>query len=61
MCESKVYLLKNGEETLLMEDVVKIEVDGGKVILQGLLGEKMEVEGRITLMDMRSHKILLEG
>jgi predicted RNA-binding protein len=61
MCESKVFLLKDGEETLLMEDVVRIEVDGEDIRLFGLLGERVDVKARITLMDMKKHRILLEG
>ena len=60
MCESKVIKVSNGEETVLMEDVVRIEVDGDRLKLYGLLGETAEVKGRITLMDMKKHRILVE-
>ncbi|ADC65457.1 RNA-binding protein, predicted [Ferroglobus placidus DSM 10642] len=59
MCESKVVFKKGDSEELLMEDVVRIEVENGKLKLYGLLGEYREVEGKIALMDMRSHKILV--
>jgi predicted RNA-binding protein len=61
MCESKVVLLKNGRETVVMEDVVRIEIDGEKIKLYGILGESSEVEGKITLMDMKEHRIVVEG
>ena len=60
MCESKVVKVSDGEETVLMEDVIRIEVEGDKLKLYGLLGETAEIKGRITLMDMRKHKILVE-
>ncbi len=60
MCESKVVKIENGEEIVLMEDVIRIEVDGEKLKLFGLLGEMIEVNGRIALMDMKNHKILVE-
>jgi len=44
-----------------MEDVVRIEVDGEDIRLFGLLGERVDVKARITLMDMKKHRILLEG
>jgi predicted RNA-binding protein len=43
-----------------MEDVVRIEVVGDKLKLYGLLGETAEIKGRITLMDLKGHKILVE-
>jgi len=54
-------LLKNGRETVVMEDVVRIEIDGEKIKLYGILGESSEVEGKITLMDMKEHRIVVEG
>ncbi len=61
MCESKVILKKGESEEVVMEDVVRIEIENGKVKMWGLLGEYSEVEGRIVLMDFRGHKIIVEG
>lgn len=60
MCESKVIVIKNGKEKILMEDVVRIEVENDKLKLYGLLGEMKEVKGRIVLMDLVGHKIFVE-
>jgi predicted RNA-binding protein len=60
MCESKVVFVKNGHEEVVMEDVVRIEVNGEKLKLYGILGEQSEVEGKIVLIDMRSHKVVVE-
>lgn len=61
MCESKVFLIKNGREELVMEDVIKIEVKGDKLIVYGILGEKKELAGKVVLMDLVGHKIVVEG
>jgi len=61
MCESRVILRKGEDEETVMEDVVRIEVDNGKIRMWGLLGEYGEVEGKIVLMDFRGHKIVVEG
>ncbi len=61
MCESKVVLRENGNEKILMEDVIKIEVEGKKLKMFGLLGEYKEIEGRIVLLDFKNHKIVVEG
>jgi|Deesub1362A_J573_1020465.scaffolds.fasta_scaffold00079_27 predicted RNA-binding protein len=62
MCESKVVRVKGGEEEVeevVMEDVVRVEVDGDLIRLYGLLGEYKEMKGKIVLMDMRSHRIVI--
>ncbi|RLI79197.1 RNA-binding protein [Archaeoglobales archaeon] len=61
MCESKVFLVRDGEEKLVMEDVTKIEVRGDTLIIHGILGEKKELVGKVTLMDLVGHKIIVEG
>ncbi len=60
MCESKVYRLRDGEEELIMEDVVRIEVEGDILKLYGLLGEAREIKGRIVLLDLIGHKVVVE-
>lgn len=65
MCESKVVRVKGGgsgekAEEVVMEDVVRVEVDGDLIRLYGLLGEYKETKGKIVLMDMRSHRIVIE-
>jgi len=59
MCESKVYLA--GKDEPLMEDVVRIVVDGEKVKMWDILGEYKEIKGRVVEMDLVGHKIILEG
>jgi len=61
MCESKVILNRDGREELVMEDVVKIEVKGDKLVIYGILGEKKEIIGKVVLMDLVGHKIIVEG
>ncbi|RLI83546.1 RNA-binding protein, partial [Archaeoglobales archaeon] len=50
MCESKVFL--KDREDVLMEDVVKIVVDGDKVKMWDILGNYKEVEGKVVEMDL---------
>ncbi|AIG98734.1 MULTISPECIES: CooT family nickel-binding protein [Archaeoglobus] len=59
MCESKVFLA--GREEPLMEDVVRIVVEGEKVKMWDILGDYREVRGRVVEMDLVGHKIILEG
>ncbi len=57
MCESKVFL--GGE--LVMEDVVRVVVEGEKVKLWDILGSSKELKAKISEIDLVGHKIILEG
>lgn len=60
MCESSVYLYKNGELTEFMNEVAKIDVIGNKVICIGILGDRKEIEGvQITEANLMEHRITL--
>ena len=39
MCESSVFIEKEGNRELLMEDVVRVDIDGDEIKLTGILGE----------------------
>jgi len=59
MCESNVYIKKDGSEELLMENVAAITPTGdGNYQLRGLLGESMEIKGVIEDINLMSHKII---
>lgn len=60
MCESNVFVKENGSETLIMENVAAIIPSGeDRFLLKGLLGDQMEVAGRIEEINLMSHKIIL--
>ena len=52
MCELNVFLLKGEEREKVMEGVVRITVQEGGVLLEGIFGETMMVEGRLTKVDI---------
>jgi len=57
MCESKVLSTK-GE--LLMEDVVRIRVEGDLLRMWDVLGSVKELRGRILELDLVAHKATVE-
>lgn len=62
MCESNVYLKKDNDEELIMENVAAISpVGDGTFILKGLLGESMEVKAVIEDINLMGHKIILKA
>ncbi|MBC7115107.1 MAG: CooT family nickel-binding protein [Archaeoglobi archaeon] len=59
MCESKLYELSGGEKKLLMEDVIRIEIEGSKITATDILGNRKEMRGRVKEIDLGNHEILL--
>lgn len=59
MCQTTVYLIEDGQEKLLMNDVIALIPEEGQVKLVSLFGEELTVTGRIKQMDLLSHKILI--
>ena len=62
MCESNVYLRKDNDEKLIMENVAAITpVNQDTFVLKGLLGESMEVKAIIQDINLMGHKIILKA
>ena len=59
MCQSTAYLLKDGNEEKLLEDVAYIKPEGDMVVLIGLLGDRREVKGTIREIDLMAHRVLI--
>ncbi|MBW2104380.1 MAG: CooT family nickel-binding protein [Deltaproteobacteria bacterium] len=60
MCESSAYLLSNGQEELVLEDVETLEEEGGTVTLTNIFGERKHLRARVKSLSLVDHKILLE-
>lgn len=62
MCESNAYLLKNGEEELLMEsvDIIEPEKNGGYRLI-GIFGDQKIIRGRLKMMNLVNHRIVFEA
>ena len=61
MCELTVYTLKAGVRNKVMESVVRLMVHDGKVILEGIFGDSMEVEGKISEVNIMSQSATIIG
>ncbi len=61
MCESTAYILKNGKEELVLENVDFLESQEGVVKMVNLFGEEKSVEGRVKSLSLVDHKIILEA
>lgn len=61
MCEANAYLVRDGQEELIMESVDLIEPegeDGWRVV--GIFGDQKIVKGKIKSMNLVNHKVLFE-
>lgn len=54
MCQTAVYLVHEGKEELVLQDVVNITPEGATLKLVNLFGEEKVVEGRIRQIDLLS-------
>ena len=60
MCESNVYLLKEGREEVLMENVDSLRVLGDTVVMKSIFGEETSVRAGLVELQLNAHRIVLE-
>jgi predicted RNA-binding protein len=59
MCEAAAYILKNGQEELLLPEVDIIEPDGDSLRLISIFGEQKIIKADIHRLNLVNHKIIL--
>lgn len=57
MCESTVYSTSN---TMIMEDVINIKIDGEKIHLTDILNMEKDINGKIIEIDLDKHGVYVE-
>jgi predicted RNA-binding protein len=60
MCEANVYLVKEGKEELVLEDISILRPEKDELYLQNIFGEQKRIKARIKEMNLIDHRILLE-
>ncbi len=60
MCESNAYIIQDGKESMLLEDVDLLRPEGDSVYLRSVFGEQKTVSARIVELRLMDHKIILE-
>ncbi|MCD6515315.1 MAG: CooT family nickel-binding protein [Candidatus Odinarchaeota archaeon] len=61
MCESDVYIIENGKERVLLNEVSGLKLENNTVWLQNIYGEKKKVEHvKGIMIDFIKHKVLIE-
>ncbi len=59
MCEAVVFIEREGRQEKLMDDVVEVKPEGGKLVLVDVFGEQKVVSARIREVRLMEHEILL--
>lgn len=60
MCDTNLYLIRQGQEELFMENVDKIRQQGDDLVLQDMFGEEKRIKARFHEANLLKHKIVLE-
>ena len=60
MCESHAYVVRDGSEEKILEDVTFLKPQGDEVVLRSLFGDEVKVKGRIEEILFMEHKILIK-
>jgi predicted RNA-binding protein len=61
MCEANAFLLKNGKEEKLLENVDLVEFKDDEVRLENIFGEQKIVKARFKLYNNTERKIVFES
>ncbi|MFZ5450624.1 MAG: CooT family nickel-binding protein [Thermodesulfobacteriota bacterium] len=59
MCEAAAYVLKEGQEELLLSDVDIIEPEGDALRLVNIFGEQKVINASILRLNLVNHKVIL--
>jgi len=60
MCESNVYILKDGKEELFLEQVSVVKPEKDKLLLKNIFGEQKNIKAVIKEINLVGHKIIVE-
>jgi predicted RNA-binding protein len=60
MCETNVYIEKDGSEELYLENVDIIKPEDGRIFMKNLFGEQKFFEGSLKEISLTKHKIILK-
>jgi predicted RNA-binding protein len=60
MCQTVAYVMEEGKEVEVLQDVVSVVPMGDAVKMVNLFGEERVVPGRIRRIDLLAHRILIQ-
>lgn len=60
MCEASAYIVKDGQEELILESVDTLENEEGEIFMVNIFGEQKRLKAKIKTLSLVNHKIILE-
>jgi len=60
MCEATAYLIHDGKEELVLENVDELHTQGDTITIINLFGDQKVVEAHIKMISFVDNKIVLE-
>ena len=60
MCEATAFIVQNGKEELVMENVDELFMEGNKVRIISLFGDREIIDAGIKMISFAKSKIILE-
>ena len=60
MCDTNLYLVRQGQEELFMENIDMIQQKGDDLVLRDMFGEEKKVKARFREANLLKHRIVLE-
>ena len=61
MCEANAFIIRDGQEEMLLESVDIVEQENGNIRLVNIFGEQKVLPARIKKLSLVNHKIILEA
>ena len=61
MCQTVAYVVEDGKELPVLQDVVSVVPVEDAVRMVNLFGEEKMVRGRIKQIDLLAHRILIQA
>jgi predicted RNA-binding protein len=59
MCEGTAYVVRDGQERKVMDNVILIQPEGDEILLADLLGKRQIVRGTIKKIDLLKHLVVI--
>ncbi len=60
MCEANAYMMREGKEELVLEDLTILRPEGDELYIQNIFGEQRRLKARLKELNLIEHRILLE-
>jgi len=60
MCELHAMLVDGTDQKLLMEDVIRLVVNDEDITITGILGDTMQIKGKILRVDLTKQEALIQ-